>query len=164
MAREISFLKTTGWPGYAVPAPSACVFAVFLLVVEHFWDSISTGVCESDSANGPLRRAAPFGPLHELHEVGRNRMTQSRTRIAIAGGGVPGLVTAALLRRQGIDARIFGQTPEFGVVGAGIQLSPNGVRVLHRLGLEAVLARTGVRVLARTGVRAQAIETRRWPS
>lgn len=50
------------------------------------------------------------------------------------------------------------------MVGAGIQLSPNGVRVLHRLGLEAVLARTGVRVLARTGVRAQAIETRRWPS
>ncbi|MFF8032102.1 FAD-dependent monooxygenase [Streptomyces sp. NPDC016626] len=81
-------------------------------------------------------------------------MTQPRTRIAIVGGGVAGLVTATLLRRMGIEARVFEQTPEFGAVGAGIQLSPNGVRVLLRLGLQEALARTGVQ--------AQAIETRRW--
>ncbi|MFF3311528.1 FAD-dependent monooxygenase [Streptomyces sp. NPDC002952] len=81
-------------------------------------------------------------------------MRQPRTRVAIVGGGVAGLVTATLLRRRGIDVRIFEQTPQLGAIGAGIQLSPNGVRVLHRLGLQAALARTGVR--------AQAIETRRW--
>ncbi|BBC36114.1 hypothetical protein SGFS_074080 [Streptomyces graminofaciens] len=81
-------------------------------------------------------------------------MAPSKAQVAIVGGGVAGLVTATLLHGHGMDVRLFEQTPVFGAVGAGIQLSPNGVRVLYRLGLADALARTGVR--------AGAIETRRW--
>lgn len=81
-------------------------------------------------------------------------MAPSKAQIAIVGGGVAGLVTATLLHRHGMDVRLYEQTPVFGAVGAGIQLSPNGVRVLNRLGIADALARTGVR--------AGAIETRRW--
>ncbi|MFF1481213.1 FAD-dependent monooxygenase [Streptomyces sp. NPDC058301] len=81
-------------------------------------------------------------------------MPDSKTRIAIVGGGIAGLVTATLLHRSGIEVRLFEQSPAFGAVGAGIQLSPNGVRVLHRLGL--------AKTLTDHAVPARAIETLRW--
>lgn len=74
--------------------------------------------------------------------------------IAIVGAGIAGLVTAAVLRSHGIDCRLIEQTTRFGTVGAGIQLSPNGVRILQRLGLAPALAATAVT--------ARSIETRRW--
>ena len=40
-----------------------------------------------------------------------------------------------------MDAHVFEQSPTFGESGAGIQLSPNCVRVLHDLGLEERLRR-----------------------
>jgi 3-amino-4-hydroxybenzoate 2-monooxygenase len=94
----------------------------------------------------------PF--LDEPHLFERMRMAEPKAQIAIVGGGVAGLVTATLLHGHGVDVRVFEQSPVFGTVGAGIQLSPNGVRVLYGLGLADLLAETGVR--------AEAIETRRW--
>lgn len=75
-------------------------------------------------------------------------------RVAVVGAGVAGLVVTALLRRRGVHCDLFERSPALDAVGAGIQLSPNGVRILHRLGLTAALAENGVK--------AQAIETRRW--
>ena len=49
-------------------------------------------------------------------------------------------MTAALcLAAKGFRVRVFEQAPEFGEIGAGIQLSPNCTRVLHRLGLAEAL-------------------------
>ncbi|MFG1837167.1 FAD-dependent monooxygenase [Micromonospora sp. NPDC049175] len=76
------------------------------------------------------------------------------TRVAIVGGGVAGLAVAALLRRHGMPYRIYEQAARFTTVGAGIQLSPNGVRILHRLGVGPTLREHGVA--------AESIETRRW--
>ena len=59
--------------------------------------------------------------------------------VLIAGGGIGGLTAALCLGRQGCEVSLFEQTPEFGEVGAGIQLSPNCTRVLHHLGLEGSL-------------------------
>ena len=56
-------------------------------------------------------------------------------RALIAGGGIGGLTAALCLARVGFEAAVFEQAPEFGEVGAGLQLSPNGSRVLHHLGL-----------------------------
>lgn len=81
-------------------------------------------------------------------------MAVPKERVAIVGGGIAGLVTATILHGRGVDCRVYERSPVFGAVGAGIQLSPNGMRILHRLGL--------ANALARTGVRARAIETRRW--
>jgi salicylate hydroxylase len=57
-------------------------------------------------------------------------------RVLIAGGGIGGLTCALALARRQMDVHVFEQAASFGEIGAGIQLSPNCVRVLHELGLE----------------------------
>jgi 6-hydroxynicotinate 3-monooxygenase len=59
--------------------------------------------------------------------------------VAIVGAGIGGMAAAACLRRVGINVTIYEQARQFARVGAGIQQSPNAVRVLRRLGLEARL-------------------------
>lgn len=65
-------------------------------------------------------------------------------RIAIIGAGITGLALAAALDRAGISCTVFERANELGEVGAGIQLAPNAVRLLHRLGLEKDLEAVGV--------------------
>jgi len=60
----------------------------------------------------------------------------------IVGSGIGGLTAALCLADSGFDVEVFEQAEEIGEVGAGIQLSPNCSRVLHYLGLEAVLQAT----------------------
>ena len=59
----------------------------------------------------------------------------------IAGGGIGGLAAALSASRVGWDVRLYERAPVFSEVGAGVQLSPNVVRVLHGWGLQAELAR-----------------------
>jgi salicylate hydroxylase len=56
-------------------------------------------------------------------------------RVAIVGGGIGGLATAVALKRRGIDATVFEQARALTEVGAGVQLQPNGTRLLQSLGL-----------------------------
>jgi 6-hydroxynicotinate 3-monooxygenase len=60
-------------------------------------------------------------------------------RVAIIGAGIGGLSAAACLRRVGVDVTIYEQARGFTRIGAGIQQSPNSVRILFALGLEAKL-------------------------
>ena len=62
-------------------------------------------------------------------------------RIAIIGAGIGGLTTAIALRAIGIDARVYEQAAHLARVGAGIQQSPNAVRVLRNLGAAGRLER-----------------------
>ncbi|MBP6013392.1 MAG: FAD-dependent monooxygenase [Alphaproteobacteria bacterium] len=57
----------------------------------------------------------------------------------IAGGGIGGVTAALSLLDAGIDVELYERTSVFGEVGAGIQISPNGVKVLERLGLKSAL-------------------------
>jgi salicylate hydroxylase len=59
--------------------------------------------------------------------------------IVIAGAGVAGLVTALSLHQRGIAFEVYEQVHALAEVGAGLQLSPNGTRVLIDLGLEAAM-------------------------
>ena len=68
--------------------------------------------------------------------------------IAVIGGGIGGTAAALSLLQRGFDVRVYEQVRELREVGAGIQVSPNASRVLHRLGLADELARMGVRPLA----------------
>ena len=61
-------------------------------------------------------------------------------QVLIAGGGIGGLAAALTCSRAGWQVRLYEQTSEFGVVGAGIQMGPNVVRVLHSWGLAEGLA------------------------
>lgn len=56
-------------------------------------------------------------------------------KVLIAGGGIGGLSAAAALLQRGIDVEVYEQAPELKEVGAGIQISPNGNKVLDALGV-----------------------------
>src|SRR5262245_50794664 len=65
------------------------------------------------------------------------------TSIAIVGAGIGGLALAAALRQAGIDAIVYEQAEASTRVGAGIQQSPNAMKVHRGLGIEARLRETG---------------------
>ena len=68
-------------------------------------------------------------------------------RIAVIGGGLGGLAAAGFLLRAGVhDVHVYEQAPALGEVGAGIQVPPNAVRLLHRLGVREQLDDAGVRL------------------
>ena len=54
--------------------------------------------------------------------------------ILVAGGGIGGLAACLGLARQGRPVRLFEQAAGFEEIGAGLQMSPNGVRALKSLG------------------------------
>ncbi|WP_127806178.1 FAD-dependent monooxygenase [Hydrogenophaga sp. NH-16] len=56
-------------------------------------------------------------------------------KVLIAGGGIGGLSAAVALLQRGIDVEVYEQAPELKEVGAGIQISPNGNKVLDALGV-----------------------------
>ena len=55
--------------------------------------------------------------------------------IAIVGGGLAGLATAAALSHFGIEADVFESAPGLGEIGAGINVSPQAIRTLRAIGL-----------------------------
>ena len=63
----------------------------------------------------------------------------------IAGGGIGGLTAALCFTHFGWETEILEKSPELGEAGAGIQLSPNAMKVFETLGLGAALAQTGFR-------------------
>jgi 6-hydroxynicotinate 3-monooxygenase len=66
-------------------------------------------------------------------------------KIAIVGAGMGGMALAAILERAGHAFMVYEQAPQFARIGAGIQLSPNVIRVLARLGLGEELANLAFR-------------------
>jgi salicylate hydroxylase len=66
-------------------------------------------------------------------------------RIAVVGGGIGGLSAALSLLQAGFDVHVYEQARELSEIGAGIQISPNASRLLHRLGLKAAMDAAGVR-------------------
>ena len=79
---------------------------------------------------------------------------RSQRSIAIIGGGIGGLSAGLSLLRLGLDVQVYEQTQTLREVGAGIQISPNASRILHRLGLVDESATRGVKPLA--------LRQRRW--
>lgn len=60
--------------------------------------------------------------------------------VVVAGAGIGGLCAALALAKQGIQVVICEQAASLGEVGAGLQISPNALKVLRHLGLEAELS------------------------
>ena len=55
--------------------------------------------------------------------------------ILIAGGGIGGLAAAAGLASKGVRSIVLERSPEFGEIGAGIQLGPNAFHAFDYLGV-----------------------------
>ncbi len=68
--------------------------------------------------------------------------------ITVAGAGIGGLSAAAALARHGHSVTVAERAPEIGEVGAGIQISPNGLAVMRALGLEPALRQVSLRAEA----------------
>jgi salicylate hydroxylase len=81
-------------------------------------------------------------------------VTQRSLSIAVIGGGIGGLAAALALCRAGFAIKVYEQARGLAEVGAGVQLSPNGARVLDRLGLTPAIERVAVA--------AETFEFRRW--
>ena len=75
-------------------------------------------------------------------------------KVAVIGGGIGGLSAALQLLKAGLDVQVYEQAPRISEIGAGIQISPNASRLLHRLGLKPAMDAVGVRPLA--------VNQRRW--
>jgi len=71
-------------------------------------------------------------------------MPKTLPHVIIAGAGIGGLTAALALLKAGIDCDLYEQATELREVGAGLQLAPNGTRVLFALGLESSVRREGV--------------------
>ncbi len=72
-------------------------------------------------------------------------MSLDGVRVKVVGAGIGGLAAALAVRARGAEVTVLEQAPEISEVGAGLQISPNGVAVLRALGLEPGLARDAVR-------------------
>ncbi len=69
-------------------------------------------------------------------------MANSRGSIAIVGAGIGGLCAGVFLSRLGFAVTIYDQASRFARVGAGIQQTPNAMKVHRKLGTEAHLRKT----------------------
>jgi len=64
--------------------------------------------------------------------------------VVIAGGGIGGLAAALALARKGFRSVVLEQAPQFGELGAGIQIAPNAWHALDALGVGGRVKRDAV--------------------
>src|SRR5687768_7172879 len=75
--------------------------------------------------------------------------------VIIAGGGIGGLAAALALARKGFRSIVLEQAPQFGEIGAGIQIAPNAWHALDALGVGGLVKKEAVfieRLLMMDGV------------
>ncbi len=66
-------------------------------------------------------------------------------QVAVIGGGIGGLSAAIAMLQAGCDVHVYEQAAKFGEIGAGLQISPNASRLLHRLVVKDAMQACGVR-------------------
>ncbi|MBO9408659.1 FAD-dependent monooxygenase [Shimia sp. R9_1] len=79
-------------------------------------------------------------------------MNLSEQKVCVIGAGIGGLTAALVLRQLGARVCVLEQAEAIKEVGAGLQISPNGLAVLRALGLD--------KHLEARAVQAQAVELR----
>lgn len=70
--------------------------------------------------------------------------TRQERPVVIAGAGIGGLTAALALLQRGFRVVVLEQAGELREVGAGVQISPNGSRVLDAIGILGTLRTTAV--------------------
>lgn len=69
----------------------------------------------------------------------------SESTVLISGGGIGGLAAALALAKRGLASRVLERRPVFSEEGAGIQIGPNGTRILKDIGAFEALAATAAK-------------------
>src|SRR6266513_3317436 len=70
--------------------------------------------------------------------------SRNQQPVIIAGGGIGGLAAALALARKGFKSVVLEQAPQFGEIGAGIQIAPNAWHALDALGVGALVKKEAV--------------------
>lgn len=76
-----------------------------------------------------------------VQAVFTGKYTEMNKQVVIVGGGIGGMAAALACSRSGWSVQLLERTREFREVGAGIQLGPNVMRLLHQWGMESDLKR-----------------------
>jgi len=71
-------------------------------------------------------------------------MGGDKLSVAVIGGGIGGSAAALSLLQAGFDVQVYERASVLREVGAGIVLTPNATRILHRLGFAGALEALGV--------------------
>ena len=67
--------------------------------------------------------------------------------VLVIGAGIGGLAAAIAFARRGVAVTVLEQAEAIREVGAGLQVSPNGLFVLRALGLEDTARRAALQIL-----------------
>ncbi|EAW17776.1 putative salicylate hydroxylase [Aspergillus fischeri NRRL 181] len=67
-------------------------------------------------------------------------------RVIIVGAGIGGLACAIACRQKNLDVLVLEQSAEIVPVGAGIQIPPNGARIMQELGLLSQTEEKGMKL------------------
>ena len=70
--------------------------------------------------------------------------SRNKEPVIIAGGGIGGLAAALALARKGFRSLVLEQAPQFGEIGAGIQIAPNAWHALDALGVGQLVKKEAV--------------------
>ena len=70
--------------------------------------------------------------------------SRNKSPVVIAGGGIGGLAAALALARKGFKSIVLEQAPQFGEIGAGIQIAPNAWHALDALGVGQLVKKQAV--------------------
>jgi 2-polyprenyl-6-methoxyphenol hydroxylase-like FAD-dependent oxidoreductase len=84
-----------------------------------------------------------------------SKTPRNKNPVVIAGGGIGGLASALALARKGFKSVVLEQAPQFGEIGAGIQIAPNAWHALDALGVGQLVKKEAVfieRLLMMDGV------------
>jgi len=84
----------------------------------------------------------PFANRNAAAALARARAganVKDRGRVLVAGAGIGGLASALALARRGIASHVLERRAAFEEEGAGIQIGPNGTRILRVLGVDEAL-------------------------
>ena len=73
-----------------------------------------------------------------------SKTPRNKEAVIIAGGGIGGLAAALALARKGFRSVVLEQAPQFGEIGAGIQIAPNAWHALDALGVGQLVKKEAV--------------------
>lgn len=80
-----------------------------------------------------------------LETMNEKTETVFASDVVIVGGGIGGVASALALRQLGAHVTLVERAPEFGEVGAGLQMAPNATRILKKWGLLDEVLSIGVK-------------------